>query len=303
MKKFLIKVAVFFVIVALIDMVAGKLFGSLAMRATNGDSGRSNFITFKTNQDVLILGSSRAYHHYNPKIFSDSLGISCYNCGQDGNGSILNYARFQLICQRYHPKVVIYDVIPDFDYLAVDDNHKYLGWLKPFYDEKGVADVFEMVDETEKYKMMSQMYRYNSKFMQIITDNIHAMHDEALNGFDALEGEMDTIQSRVRPEPIPIVYDFKKMLLFSRLPYVSKDTKFVYVVSPYWDGRDTAPWAFAKAYCQERGIPFLDYSNDPKYVHHDIYFKDGAHLNDRGADEFTRDVITELIRRGILTKP
>lgn len=46
--------------------------------------------------------------------------------------------------------------------------------------------------------------------------------------------------------------------------------------------------------CKDRGIPFIDFSNNPKYVHHDEYFKNGNHMNARGADEFTKDFVTIL---------
>ena len=46
--------------------------------------------------------------------------------------------------------------------------------------------------------------------------------------------------------------------------------------------------------CQERDIPFIDFSNNPKYVHQDIYFKDGNHMNERGANEFTKELIGYL---------
>ena len=52
--------------------------------------------------------------------------------------------------------------------------------------------------------------------------------------------------------------------------------------------------------CKRKNISFVDFSNNPKYVHHNEYFRDGAHLNARGADEFTRDLIVELKKRGIV---
>ena len=45
---------------------------------------------------------------------------------------------------------------------------------------------------------------------------------------------------------------------------------------------------------------FLDFSNVPKYVHNNVYFKDGSHLNARGADEFTCDLVVELKKRGLV---
>ncbi|MDE7457029.1 MAG: DUF1574 domain-containing protein [Prevotella sp.] len=297
MKKFILKVSVFFLVVLVFDILSGKAFSYLADHAKGGDNMRNNYICNGTNEDILVFGSSRAIHHYNPIIISDSLGMSCYNCGQDGNGAILNYGRYQLICQRYHPKILIYDVIPEFDLLTGENNHKYLGHLRPYYDRKGIDKVFESVDDTEKYKMMSQMYRYNSRFVQVISDYIQPLQSKGIKGFRPLHAEMDTMKISKRnkdeKEPKPI-YDPLKIEYINKMVNESKDTKVVFVVSPCWDGMDTTSLAPVKTICQQQAIPFIDYSNNPKYFHHNEYFKDGTHLNARGADEFTRDIIQEL---------
>ena len=52
--------------------------------------------------------------------------------------------------------------------------------------------------------------------------------------------------------------------------------------------------------CLQRNIPLIDFSNNPKYVGNNVYFKDGAHLNARGADEFTKDLIHVLKKRKVI---
>lgn len=297
MKKFILKVSVFFLVVLVFDILSGKAFFYLVDHAKGGVNKHYNYICNETNDDILVFGSSRARHHYNPIIISDSLGMSCYNCGQDANGIILYYGRYQLICQRYHPKVLIYDIMPVFDLLVDADNHKYLKDLRPYYNRKGIRDIFVSVDDIEKYKMASQMYRYNSRFVQIISDYLHPLQNEGIKGFHPLYEEMDTMKiskrSKDKKEPKPI-YDSLKIEYINKMVNESKDTKVIFVVSPCWDGMDTTSLAPVKTICQQRAIPFIDYSNNPKYVHHNEYFKDGGHLNARGADEFTRDIIQEL---------
>lgn len=297
MKKFILKVSVFFLVVLVFDILSGKTFSYLADHAKGGVNKHYNYICNETNDDILVFGSSRARHHYNPIIISDSLGMSCYNCGQDANGIILYYGRYQLIRQRYHPKVLIYDIMPIFDLLVGADNHKYLKDLRPYYNRKGINDVFVSVDDMEKYKMTSQMYRYNSRFVQIISDYLHPLQDEGIKGFHPLYEEMDTMKiskrSKDKKEPDPI-YDSLKIEYINKMVNESKDTKVIFIVSPCWDGMDTTSLAPVKTICQQRAIPFIDYSNNPKYIHHNEYFKDGTHLNARGADEFTRDIIQEL---------
>lgn len=293
MRKHLVKILLFLVIVALLDVVTGLVFSRLTHVARGGDTARNEYICNGTHEDILIFGSSRAIHHYNPDIITDSTGLSCYNCGQDGNGAILNYGRFHLICQRYRPKMVIYDVMPLYDYLQGEDNSKYLGWLRPYYDRDGIADIFKAVDPMEQYKMMSQMYRYNSRFVQILSDCLRSGQADDRNGFMPLEGELDTL--KIKPEEYQSQeLDLIKVTYLQRMLDESDETGFVMVVSPYWYGMDAHLLEPVKKLCEERGITLLDFSNDAKYLHNDNYFIDGAHLNARGADEFTRDLVSML---------
>ena len=76
--------------------------------------------------------------------------------------------------------------------------------------------------------------------------------------------------------------------------------KLIFTVSPMWYGIAPEQLSAIKDICQHSEIPFIDFSNDPKYVHNNEYFKDGSHLNAKGADEFTKDLIIELKKREIL---
>lgn len=301
MKKFLFETVLFLLIAVIIDIACGQICSYFVNHAKGGDNGRNNYICNKVEEDILVFGSSRAIHHYNPIILADSLGMSCYNCGQDGNGIILNYGRMQLIWQRYRPKVVVYDVIPGFDLLSGEDNHKYLGWLKAYYDKPGIPEIFQSVDATEKYKMRSQMYRYNSKFLQIIADFIHPMQSDGIKGFRPLEGEMDTMMVSTSNKKEKIVYQFDslKISYFNKMLDEAGNTRFVFVVSPSWEPINHASLKPIIDICHKRGIPFMDFSNSPKYIHQRKYFKDGSHLNAVGADEFTRDLVKSLKRFGI----
>lgn len=301
MQKFIIKIVLFFVIIAIIDVISGKSFAFLVEHAKGGENWRNNYICNKTNEDILVFGSSRAIHHYNPIILSDSLNLSCYNCGQNGNGVILNEARYQLILQRHKPKVIIYDVSLNFDLLTGEDNHKYLGWLRAYYDRKGIPEVFESVDETEKYKMISQMYRYNTKFFQIITENIHPLRSDGINGFRPVDKEMDTMKVSKTPiSPQTPVYDSLKISYIKKMIAESDGTQIVFVVSPLWIGADTISYQPIREICKEKNLPYYDFSNNPKYVHHNEFFYDGVHMNARGADEFTKDLIIELKRQNVI---
>ena len=295
MKSFGIKVILFFVLLGVVDVLGGYALGYLANHARGGFTQRDAFICDSLETDILLMGSSRCVRHYNPQIITDSLGMSCYNSGQMGNGVILNYGRLKMVCERKKPQVVIYDIEPSFDLMEGEDNHRYLTWLKQHYDRNGIADIFERIDKTEKYKMMSQLYRYNSRIVELATDFLHPISSVRANGFTPLKGEMDKTKIRVAGEKKKEhVVDPVKIEYINKLMDELQDIKLYFVVSPKWYGIDSLEFKPIMDICQERGIPFMDFSNDPKYVRQDQYFKDGNHMNARGADEFTRDLIRLL---------
>lgn len=298
MKKFILKVACFFAIVVAIDIIAGVAFPYLVANAKGGDNGRNNYICLKTNEDILIFGSSRAIHHYHPTIISDSTGMTCYNCGQDGNGVILNYGRLLMIENRYKPKMIIYDIQNTFDLTAGEDNHKYLAWLKAYYDHDGVEDVFVSVDSVERYKMMSNLYRYNSKCVQILSDYIHPMQSLGINGYRPLTRKMDNmkVKKNANKDKVSPEWDNLKIDYIKRFIDLTKGSKLVFVFSPIWYGMDESQYSIIKAICKEKNIPFYDYANNPKYVHNNKYFKDGFHMNNIGAEEFTKDLMEQMRR-------
>ncbi len=300
MKTFLIKVFIFFCVIFFLDVLLGFAFNQMLSGAVGGNNGRINYICNHTNEELLVLGSSRANHHYNPKILTDSLGETCYNCGEDGNGIILNYGRILMMLQRYRPKMIIYDVAISFDLLK-NDNHKYLGKLKPYYEREHIKDVFCSVDKAEQWKMLSQLYRFNSSFLTIIADRFHPVSGMGIQGFCPLEGKMDMMKIH-KDEDRSKEYQFDSLKVDFINKFIDKleGVKIVFVESPLWYGMDSLQLTPLREICRQRNIPLIDFSNNPKFVGNNEFFKDGSHLNSRGADEFTKDLIIEMKNRRIL---
>lgn len=295
MKKFLLKVGLFLLVLLVVDRALGMVFGYMSEHAKGGYIGHHKYVTDKVSQDILIFGSSRAIHHYNPQIITDSLGLTCYNCGQDGNGIILFYGLWQMIKEHHKPKMIIYDVSQGFDLYEGESNQRYLGWLRADYDRPGIKPIFTAVDSTEQYKMTSMLYRHNSKFMQVLTDYFHPIFGIEGNGFLPLKGEMDRMKIKsAKSKESRLVIDSQKIYFIDKLIEELDGVKIIFVASPSWYGSNDDAYKPIKDICFRKDIPFVDFSQDKKYIHQYQYFKDGSHLNARGADEFTRDLIKEI---------
>ncbi len=297
MKRFVIRLLVFLSMMFILDRGFGVAMKYLQEHANGGYVGHHNYILHQSNEDILIFGSSRAIHHYNPQIIEDSLGMSCYNCGQDGNGIVLFYGWWQLIKEHYKPKMIIYDVTPGYDLLMGDSNSTYLGWLRSEYENEEIKRVFEDIDVNEKYKMMSMMYRYNSKFLQNITDYIHPLFQISKNGYLPLKGELNKMKIKNRKNK-EVTIDSLKLKYIVKLMNQAKadDVKIVFVASPMWYGMKKDKLTPVEELCSSNGVEFYDFSNDAEFVHNDNMFKDGTHLNAQGAETFTKKLCEIIIK-------
>ena len=296
MKKFLIRIIILTLLVFVADRLAGYVLQTIIGKIETGGMGRDNYICNKATENILVFGSSRAVHHYNAKMLEDSLGLTCYNCGEDGNGIILNYGRMLMCKERKLPKVILYDIANGFDLLQ-NDNNQYLGWLKPRYDRNGIAEIFKTIDPKETIKMNSCMYRFNSRFLQNLVVFITGIStDTGIQGFRPLAGELDRMKIKESTEEVKqYQFDTLKLNYINKfVETVSHESELIFVYSPIWYGADPKSIQPITDICRAKNIKLLDFSNDPKYVRCDKYFKDGSHLNATGADEFTRDLIKRL---------
>lgn len=297
MKKFLIHIAVFFAIVAVVDFSLGKLFYYLQSTKAGGRTGAEYYACEKSNEDIIIMGSSRASHHYVPQMISDSLGMSCFNAGQDGNGIILQYGRWKMISERYTPKVLIYDVTPGFD-LQENDNMAYVDRLKPFcYDGKVknyVADIFPM----ERWKLFSQMYRYNYKFLEMLLDCVKSKDDQ-LYGYIPLYGQIrkEVVEGASKHKVKAVKFDETKLQYLECLAQEcqAKNIQLIFVVSPYFKGGsfDEETFSPVSDIATKYGLPFY-YLNVSEFTDNPKLFKDSHHLNNEGAKAFTTEIIHRI---------
>ena len=296
MKKFVIRLSFFFFILFILDRGVGEAMKYLHDNPKGGLVGHRNYILYHSNADVLIFGSSRALHHYNPQIISDSLSLSCVNCGVEGMGIPMFYGWWKIIKKRYKPKMIVYEITPKYDIYSGEDNHKYLRDLKECYDESGISEIFDQIDKKEGYKMMSYMYRYNSIFLQIMGDYIRPMISVGENGFTPIKGEFDPMQTQLAKENnINISSDIDSIKIAFFESFI-KDVKYegvelLFVLSPVWYNQTLGDIDWLSEICKKNEIPLYDFSSNMKYIHKNVYFKDGVHLNSKGADEFTRDFV------------
>lgn len=288
MKKYIIRILLFFGIVAVFDFGVGQVGYHLQTHAKGGNTKRTNDLMMADRHDVLILGSSRARHHYDTPYLCQSLGLDVYNAGYDGNGVVLAYGLLAMISDRYHPKLVILDVEPAFDiyeYQADDSHKRYINELKPYYRNESIAKVIKDVSIYEWYKVHSGLVRYNSSLFSMGIDNVRGKKDTQA-GFLPLHGAYN--REPTKHNGWENIDTFKLEYVENILKLASeRGIPIIVVASPKLGEVSSSELDPVKDICSRMNVAFLDYYADDLFMKHKEWFKEPMHLNAEGARNYS----------------
>ena len=299
MKKFLVKVVLFFVIAAVLDVIFGWGFDLLRGKARGGQTHKNEYIANDCVDDILILGSSKADHHYVPSVFEDSLGLSCYNAGEMGCGIIPAYIRYKMVSERQKPQIILYEVTPQYDYLEAESYTHYLGAMRQYANRDNVRNVYlDFSDELERLRLLSKMYCNNSKVVMNIKDILGTQ--DKWKGYEPLYGTIDTCKIKISGgarKNTDRVVDSLKLSYFIKLIEETNNNgiPIVFFISPTYTGAiDKTLYSVAFDLCNEYDIPIIDNSECELFVGKTEFFQDFTHLNHKGALCYTQYVIPQI---------
>lgn len=302
MKKIIIRSVLLLGLIIMGDFIVGHALGYITETIKTGGQGRDNYICNECKDDILVFGSSRALHHYDVPILNDSLGMTGYNCGADGCGILSSYARLKMIRERHVPKIIILDLVTGYDVLKKGDNSQQLAWLKNRFDREGMAELFYDVDPSYKYKMLSSCYRYNSSFIKSLFVYLtgYTIEEENMMGYVPSHTKMRSPLRKIEKGAKDIKYDPIKLKYMDRFFQLAEKSHLYVVQSPIWYECDSAKSKEAqiiKDLCKRKGIPFINFTNNPKFMFVDSLFADGKHMNANGAAEFTKELAKIIKKR------
>ena len=184
--RFIFSVIAVICVFIVLDFILGKTLDALLDKVPNNgcEIAHIHYSVKQVDSPLLIVGSSRAHHHYLPEVIGDSLGTDAYNLGVDGHFLSHNCAIINTILDRYTPLAVLFEISLNemFEYRTKSDRtsslHRYYH-LNPYI--KSVVDAKE--GGSMKYKMLLNTYRYNGSAIRIIARWIRGGQD-----YDPLKG-------------------------------------------------------------------------------------------------------------------
>jgi len=297
-KNRLGKFFIFILIVISLDSFIGFFCKKLYYKSKDFTIAKLRYTLDSTKEDILILGSSRAEHHFVPKIIKENLGLSVYNCGIGGED--LDFSLIQLYesLKRYKPKVIIAEVSPSS--LSLPNPKENLKVLLPYYKKSPL--IFNALTNNaplEKLKFISTIYPFNSTISSLLK-GIFKHPSDSLNGLLPLYGNIDTnglankiyagLPSAFPSEKFNNLKQLISLCQHESLPLFIVNSP-VYLTNSNYDAISNQ---IENICLVSKNVRYLNYSNCNLVYNQISFFKDHTHLNYQGAKIFSEVLSKDL---------
>jgi hypothetical protein len=312
-KKFTLRLVVFLLVIYSLDLMIGSVLEFLFFKQKTGPNYQIIESITTNRADLVVLGNSRAQHHYNPRIISKKTGFSSVNAGLNGGyGVYLPTFQVDEISNNYKPKAIIVEIDPN----ALGfwkGNYDRLTVLLPFIDRyPNAIDYILLRDNYQKVKLYSKSYRYNSLIYNELMYSLFANKFNHVKSFIPISKKLsskDSIASvnKIRNMSSPTM-DINMELILKKLINIAKykNIKLIFVNSPIYNNtlNDNYSIAGKKAIqiMNDNKISFWDYSNDTSFFNKYYLFSDRLHLNNKGAELYSNIIAERLVAEGISIK-
>ena len=303
LSTLLLKIAAFILILFVADRGIG---GWIEKRYDASPQGNINVVSHAIrtpNEEMYVFGSSLAVHSYNCKVFTDSLGFSCYNAGRENSLILYSTTIFRWMLKKHKPKFVILSVSPkDLQWRASETPEKVIqSMLMPYVlrDTSFKNMTAALFPEETKIASVSKLYAYNSMILPILLGHdgtSKAKVSDIVNGYLPLLGSHIKNGYADYKFEDPDVDEGNK-ILFEEFLKLAKDNNIPVVVleSPLYiqPFPETKSETEMKKICAKYDVPFWTYVTDKKFAKAN-YFYDNIHMNDDGGTAYSKYLTGEL---------
>lgn len=297
MRRIIKFIGIILIVIIITDILVG--FGCrffINNHRLSGEFGEIDYIANKSDNDIIILGSSVALNGINPNIINDSLGLSCYNGG--ANGQILSYYESLLECivkRDKKPSIIILGLRTNE--LAGEGNGGRYNVFLPYY-HTGMEEIDKKLESKsweEKYLLYSNLYRYNPIWWRLFLYVFLPPEEKGKNGFTGKPVPMvypelkNDISSPITNERIN---SFLNMVHLCKKFNIQLIVFFPPMYFHYTDKTETID--YVEKYCINNGIPCYNDSQDSTFLSDSHLFYDNVHVNIVGCNKYTQIILERL---------
>jgi hypothetical protein len=311
-----LKIVLFILIITITDKALGLILRKLYFSQTAGQDYSLSYVLSQCNSDIIIFGNSRAQHHYDSRIISAALKMSCYNAGQDGGHSIiLPYAEIKSITKRYSPKIIILEFSPT-GIVHFEGDYDRLSILLPYYQKYSeMRPLILLRGPYERIKLLSSIYPFNSDIINIIGFNTktRAAQKKDFDGYIPLTEVLNTNMINAKPEILNQLIIRTKSVVDSNMVNSleniisicrGKNISLFIMNSPiFHEVNESVSPAFpvekiSLDIIHLNQVNYFDFSSNQTFVGHPEWFADKAHLNEQGARVFS-NMVADILSKSI----
>ena len=313
MKKFLLHIALFSFILLVIAISFDVFLTHKAKQVLYSPFATWNDIyQHNIHSDVIMMGSSRSYVHFNPAVIDTILNVNSYNLGMNGRSADSQIKKYRIYRQQGNPapQLIIYEV-------SHATMHKSNGYEREqFIPYLHDSYLWELFHEQEKFSLADRWipsWRYLGRkklVHQLIwyspsKPNSYNLYKGFLGHDKKWDGEALKKRSSIDyGNDRAVIRQFQDFLTECR----QEGTQVVLVISPFYIEGTKKMTDYEgmhnmyKEIAQKNSIALLDYTFD-ELSYDTTYFYNTMHLNKKGADLFSRKVAHDIDSLGVLSRP
>ena len=240
-----------------------------------------------TPAEIAVLGASRAFYHYDIRQIEDSLRMSAYNWGYDGQSVINQYVCLLKAIKNGQLQIAILDLS---DLQLGKWIESRISALYPYYWScDTIKRIVKEVGGTNMGVLMSSSFiQYNSSIYNIIVSS--SKKEANYKGFSSLPYTGKAVQADSSQTEIVPEYNKFGIIYFKRISEICRknDVRLIVCVSPFLGNYNTEAM---KDLCNSQQIEFWDMTNS---ISDPLLFSDPSHLNEKGAAFFTNLIINRI---------
>lgn len=260
-------------------------------------------LTSNVNADLVFMGSSRCWAHFDPKFFEETYQLKSVNIGMNGHSDLMastlrlkNY-----LAQNKAPKFVLLNIDPFISAGSLEHNTKMVNKndyarfaFFPKEEDQPFMDYFQF-DAAERYIPLYALFKY-----QMFIDCVTLQKSNAFpKGFELNDEQWDTLKYPIsdinkkyffKPKDLPGITQAMKELndLCQK-----NNIRLMAIQTPvYQITYDAVAFERPKTICQKLDIPFID-ANYESIRNKTDYFYNAIHLNKKGVEEMNKRLKNE----------
>lgn len=315
MRKFIVKSLIMGLLVLLFAIALDYMI-SMGLRRTDCYRYQAFNDIFNENltYDVLYMGNSRGFSHFNPRIIDSICHVNSYGLGLGGYPINVQIAEYH--CYKAHngtPKLIVHQV--DFVTLSMmtDIRHQHDSerFFPTVYDKSMRKELTQL--GYGFWELYCPLYRYNG-YQKVIKDGLleflgikHYVDRPAYKGFSPEKGvwdgtnvaAMDSISGVMNQDAIALFENYllecKKdgvdVLLVNSPVYAptTRKVKNMTEVNDYYE-----------SVAQRFGFEYINYTENYDLCNDTLNFCVSVHLNPEATNKFSTDFAKDVLRLGVL---